>query len=146
MPRTSCSLDQGNCSGNCAYQCVRWDDGVRGHLVEVFKRKIKSRTDDEHIETQALSSLLGRSRGQGFRHPDRTNFGICNHGPRPFQCCWEGRGGAGGDPKNFFVLAGKTIFVPPALKGPEAVIANSKVSSVSGGYVFCFDTLFLWST
>ena len=58
MPRTSCSLDQGNCSGNCAYQCVRWDDGVRGHLVEVFERKIKSKTDDEHIETQALSSLL----------------------------------------------------------------------------------------
>ncbi len=69
MPRTSCSLDQGNCSGNCAYQCVRWDDGVRGHLVEVFERKIKSKTDDEHIETQALSSLPGRSRGQGFRQP-----------------------------------------------------------------------------
>ena len=37
--------------------------------MEVFERKIKSKTDDEHIETQALSSLLGRSRGQGFRQP-----------------------------------------------------------------------------
>ena len=26
--------------------------------MEVFERKIKSKTDDEHIETQALSSLL----------------------------------------------------------------------------------------
>ena len=70
--------------------------------------------------------------------PDRTNFGIRNHGPRPLQCCGEGSGGAGGDPERFFVLAGKTIFGPPALTGPEAVIANSKIRSVSGGYVFLF--------
>ena len=114
--------------------------------MEVFERKIKSKTDDEHIETQALSSLPGRSRGQGFRQPQtELIWGCAITAPGPFNAV--GKGGAERavlQKKN--VLAGKAIFGPPALKGPEAVIANSKVSSVSGGYVFCFDTLFLWST
>ena len=115
--------------------------------MEVFERKIKSKTDDEHIETQALSSLPGRSRGQGFRQPQTEltlEFAIT--APGLFNAVGKGGAGRAGIRKNFFVLAVKTIFVPPALKGPEAAIANSKVSSVSGGYVFCFDTLFLWST
>ena len=175
VARTSCSLDQGDCSGDCACQCVRCSavfpnlryplqphpgkvplaprlmrdgsgkqkfsvgneilcarDGIRGHLAGVSGRKTKSKGDAENKEKQALLSPPGPSRGQGVRHPDRTNLGMCNHGPGPLQCCGEGRGGAGGDPKKI-VLAGKAIFGPPALKGPGAVIARCQVSSVSGG-------------
>ena len=95
---------------------------------------------------QALSSLPGRSRGQGFRQPQTEltlEFAIT--APGLFNAV--GKGGAGPPViQEKIVLAGKAILGPPALRGPGAVIARCQVSSVSGGYVFRFDTLFLWST
>ena len=99
---------------------------------------VKNKRHAEHIEAQALSSLPGRSRGEGFRQPQTEltlEFAIT--APGHFNAV--GKGGASGwGIEKFFVLAGKTLFGPPALKGLEAVIANSKISSVSGGYAFLF--------
>ena len=54
---------------------------------------VKSKRHAEHIEAQALSSLPGRSRGQGFRQPQTEltlEFAIT--APGPFNAV--GKGGA----------------------------------------------------